>query len=69
MCESLDFRCLQDAGMPQEMIARCTSLLQNRQEQGAAVLLESWRNELLAQLHKSQKQIDCLDYFCRNLKT
>lgn len=68
MCENLDLRCLQDAGMPQDMIQRCAFLLQNQQERGAIALLKNWRNILLAQLHKSQKQIDCLDYFYRNLQ-
>ena len=66
MRENLDFRCLQDAGMTQEMIQQCAFLLQNQQEEDAIVMLKNWRSVLLTQLHKSQKQIDCLDYFYRN---
>ena len=68
MYENLDFRCLQDAGMPQEMIQQCVFLLQNQQEKTALALLKNWRSVLLTQLHKSQKQIDYLDYFYRNLQ-
>lgn len=68
MRENLDFRCLQDAGMPQEMIQQCALLLQNQQESGTIVLLKDWRSVLLTQLHKIQKQIDCLDYFYRSLE-
>lgn len=68
MRKNLDFRCLQDAGMPQEMIMQCSFLLQNQKEQDAITMLKNWRSVLLAQLHKNQKQIDYLDYFYRNLE-
>lgn len=68
MRENYDFRCLHDAGMPQEMIQQCTHLLQNQQEDDAITMLKNWRSVLLTQLHKSQKQIDCLDFFIEILK-
>lgn len=63
MSENLNFRCLQDAGMPQKIIEQCAFLLQKEQEQAAITLLKNWRSVLLTQLYRSQKQIDYLDYF------
>ena len=58
-----DERCLPDAGMPEEQAHAVIASIQNKNAKHAAMILKAWRMELLDQLHRCQKQIDCLDYF------
>lgn len=69
MNKNMDQRCLEDAGMPSEWIKKCMQALYVGKERDAFNILQHWRATLLDQLHISQKQIDCLDYFIRTIKS
>lgn len=53
---------LKDAGCGQETIDCCLACLDSGQKKELLRRLEKHRKGLLDQVHKGQKQIDCLDY-------
>lgn len=53
---------LKDAGCNQETIDCCFACLDSGQKKELLKRLEKHRKGLLDQVHKGQKQIDCLDY-------
>lgn len=57
-----------DAGCPTEEIQKCLDLLRKNDTSSTLKLLDGYRAELLASVHKEQKQLDCLDYFVYRLK-
>lgn len=68
MNKNIDQRCLKDAGMPSEWIEKCMQAIYIGKTKEALNILQHWRVTLLDQLHISQKQIDCLDYFIRTIR-
>ena len=59
---------LQDAGCNQKLIDKFFSLLDQKQFDQIFILLRKYRNTLLDNIHKQQKEIDILDYLIVNLK-
>lgn len=53
---------LQDAGCDEKTISTFLEELRNGRLKAGIHMLESHRRILLDDLHKGQKQIDCLDY-------
>lgn len=53
---------LKDAGCNGDLIGSFMACLTNSDRKGAINLLIKHRKILLIELHKCQKQIDCLDY-------
>lgn len=59
---------LQDAGCNQKLIDKFFSLLDQKQFDQIFILLRKYRNTLLDNIHKQQKEIDILDYLIMDLK-
>ena len=59
---------LQDAGCNQKLIDNFFSLLDQKQFDQIYILLRKYRNTLLNNIHKQQKEIDILDYLIVDLK-
>ena len=59
---------LQDAGCNQKLIDKFFSLLDQKQFDQIFILLRKYRNTLLDNIHKQQKEIDILDYLIVDLK-
>ena len=59
---------LQDAGCNQKLIDNFFSLLDQKQFDQIYILLRKYRNTLLNNIHKQQKEIDILDYIIVDLK-
>lgn len=59
---------LQDAGCNQKLIDKFFSLLEQKQFDQIFILLRKYRNTLLENIHKQQKEIDILDYLIVDLK-
>ena len=59
---------LQDAGCNQKIIDKFVDLLDKKQFDQIFILLRKYRNTLLDNIHKQQKEIDILDYLIANLK-
>lgn len=53
---------MQDAGCNQKLIDKFFSLLDQKQFDQIFILLRKYRNTLLDNIHKQQKEIDILDY-------
>ena len=51
-----------DAGCDQELVSQCVRLAQEKKSGELMLLLSRHRRALLDTLHRSEKQIDCLDY-------
>ena len=51
-----------DAGCDQELAGRCIALAQEKKNGELLLILSHHRRTLLDTLHRSEKQIDCLDY-------
>ena len=64
MNKDLIIQNLKDAGCEQNLIDEFLKL----EESAQLKLLAKHRSNLLEELHKNQKQIDCLDYLIFNLK-
>ena len=64
MDKDLIIQNLKDAGCEQNLIDEFLKLEKSAQFS----LLAKHRSNLLEELHKNQKQIDCLDYLIFNLK-
>lgn len=64
MNKDLIIQNLKDAGCEQNLIDEFLKLEKSAQFS----LLAKHRSNLLEELHKNQKQIDCLDYLIFNLK-
>lgn len=59
---------LQDAGCHQKLIDKFFNLLDQKQFDQIFILLRKYRNTLLDNIHKQQKEIDILDYLIMDLK-
>lgn len=59
---------LEDAGCDKDTVAQFMELGKNEKKQGQVKLLEKHRRMLLDQVHKREKQIDCLDYLLYQIK-
>lgn len=59
---------LEDAGCDKDTVAQFMELGKNGKKQGQVKLLEKHRRMLLDQVHKREKQIDCLDYLLYQIK-
>ncbi|MBP3867602.1 MAG: hypothetical protein IKF60_09645 [Solobacterium sp.] len=59
---------LQDAGCPKEQAVYVSQLLKDGQKDAAVRELNRCRCQLLDALHKTQRQVDCLDYLIRQTK-
>ena len=59
-------RCLNDSGMPNDMICRYDMCMRNGQYDSAKNIIKKWRMQLLDRLHICQHQIDCLNYLSQN---
>ena len=59
---------LQDAGCNQKLIDKFLNLLNQKQFDQIFILLRKYRNTLLDNIHKQQKEIDILDYLIMDLK-
>ena len=59
---------LQDAGCNQKLIDKFLNLLNQKQFDQIFILLRKYRNTLLNNIHKQQKEIDILDYLIVDLK-
>lgn len=55
-------QCLEDSGCNKKDIKHFLECRKSEKNQEELMLLRKHRSSLLDQLHKSQKQIDCLDY-------
>ena len=59
---------LEDAGCSEDCIRSFLAYKNNGEDGKAVRLLEKHRNELLRELHESQRKIDCLDYISWQMK-
>ncbi len=59
---------LEDAGCSNDMIEEYISDLENGKTVLGEILLTQHRRNLLENLHKEQKKIDCLDYLLYMMK-
>ena len=59
---------LQDAGCHQKLIDKFFNLLDQKQFDQIFILLRKYRNTLLDNIHKQQKEIDILDYLIVDLR-
>ena len=59
---------LKDAGCDDETVTCFLNMTERRKWQGQLKLLEKQRRSLLEQVHKNEKQIDCLDYLVFQMK-
>lgn len=59
---------LQDAGCDEPTITECVSLAGTKQETQLLRLLAQRKRILLDTVHKSQDQIDCLDFLVYQIK-
>ena len=59
---------LQDAGCLQKLIDKFFNLLDQKQFDQIFILLRKYRNTLLDNIHKQQKEIDILDYLIVDLR-
>ena len=59
---------LQDAGCNKKLIDNFFSLLEQKQFDQIYILLRKYRNTLLDNIHKQQKEIDILDYLIVDLR-
>lgn len=59
---------LKDAGCKNKMISEFLDLLSKKDIRSVFNLLNEYRRTLLEQLHKSQREIDNLDYLIISLK-
>ena len=55
-------RNLEDAGCGKRIVEQFMKLGKTGERQGQLSLLEKHRRNLLEKVHKSEKQIDCLDF-------
>lgn len=56
-------RNLTDAGLTKEEAERCAKLLAAGRKGEVLRLIETYRKTLLCDLHRTQRKLDCLDYF------
>lgn len=59
---------LKDAGCDGDTVKQFIALAETGEKQGQFKLLEKHRSELLDKVHKSEKQIDCLDYLIYQMR-
>lgn len=59
---------LQDAGCNQKIIDKFFDFLDKKQFDQIFILLRKYRNTLLNNIHKQQKEIDILDYLIMDLR-
>lgn len=59
---------LKDAGCNGDTVKLFMELAEAGEKRGQFKLLEKHRSDLLDQIHKSEKQIDCLDYLIYQMR-
>lgn len=59
---------LEDAGCDKDTIKAFMELVGSGEQKKQFKLLEKHRKTLLTELHKNEKQIDCLDYLIYQMK-
>lgn len=60
---------LVDAGCDENTTALCMKCAEEHEQRKMLVLLSRHRQTLLQELHKFQKQIDCLDFLIYRIET
>ena len=63
------FQNLVDAGCDENTTAQCMKCAEEHEQRKMLLLLSRHRQTLLQELHKSQKQIDCLDFLIYRIET
>lgn len=58
---------LKDAGLNMADVEKCTGLCERGQTDAALRVLDEHRRALLRDIHRQQKQIDCLDYLTHKI--
>ena len=66
--ENVIIQNLKDAGCGKDIIAAFINDLREEKIADGLKLLAVYRHSLLDEIHKEQKQIDCLDYLVYNLE-
>ncbi len=61
-------KCLQDAGCSSQEIARFLSVYSRLSIDQRICLIRQFRLPLMEELHRVQKQVDCLDYLVNEMK-
>lgn len=59
---------LKDAGCTEGFVRRFLACYDKAEKEGQMMLLESWRKELLEQVHIGERKISCLDYLIYRLR-
>ena len=59
---------LKDAGCSEGFVDRFLACYDKEEKEGQMKLLESWRADLLKQVHIGERKISCLDYLVYHLK-
>lgn len=59
---------LQDAGCDKDMISLCVSYAEQGKTQEVISILQKYKPVLLNKIHKSQDELDCLDFLIYRLK-
>lgn len=67
--EELLHRCLVDAGCEEELIAECMRYFREGTLDEILPKLTVHRRCVLSDVHKRQKQIDCIDYLTNKIKS
>lgn len=60
---------LKDAGCENEQIQEIIELYEEGKKETIYKMLEEHRKKVLNDVHKSEKKIDCIDYYIYQLKT
>ena len=60
---------LKDAGCPEKLIAKFMALEASHEEEQQILLLSGHREQLLENLHREERRIDCLDYLLYQLRS
>lgn len=58
---------LLDAGCDSQLIECCTACFHTKNRQKIRMLLHAQRQKLMGNIHRSQKQLDCLDYLLHQM--
>lgn len=58
---------LTDVGLDEKAVAKCIEMFNKKEISALQEMLSEYRVQLLNNVHKYSKQIDCLDYFTYTL--
>ena len=59
---------LKDIGLDKDAVDRCLEMIDDGKYDELKKYLENYRRELLDNVHRYNRRIDCLDYFTYTLK-